>query len=156
MASTGIIRTGSQFPILIETERNILSLQDTLAVTYNRCDHVIGTSWVAGAFASDPSNADLETPGNWAAAYLDTRLIPIVAIQSLSSFKSLVYDELPDADPSERFAKHPAVVAEAADHTAVPTTAPSAGEDAGYPGTREASPKSAAVKTTSTKTTKKD
>ena len=125
LASSGVIRTGSQFPIKIETERNILSLQNTLAVTYNRCDHVVGTSWVAGAFASDPDNAALAEPTNWIAAYKDTRLIPIVAIQSLSTFASL--------NPDPRFEKHPAVVAEAADHTVVPAVAPAAGEDASYP-----------------------
>ena len=64
LAASGVIRTGAQFPMLIETERNKASLQDAMFVTYNRCDHVIGTSWVAGAYASDPSNAELEKGAN--------------------------------------------------------------------------------------------
>ena len=59
LAAPGVIRTGSQFPLQIETERNILSLQDVMAVTYNRCDHVIGTSWKGST--TDPTNANLAT-----------------------------------------------------------------------------------------------
>ena len=88
LASSGVIRNvlSSRFASKLSATS---SLQNTLAVTYNRCDHAVGTSWVAGAFASDPTNADLAEPTNWIAAYKDTRLIPIVAIQSLSSFASL-------------------------------------------------------------------
>ena len=78
LAAPGVIRTGSQFPLQIETTRNILSLQDVMAVTYNRCDHVIGTSWVGST--TDPTNANLATGGNWEAAYRDTRLIPLVEL----------------------------------------------------------------------------
>ena len=78
LAAPGVIRTGSQFPLQIETERNILSLQDVMAVTYNRCDHCIGTSWVGST--TDPTNANLATGSNWEAAYSDTRLIPLVEL----------------------------------------------------------------------------
>ena len=103
LAASGVIRTGAQFPMLIETERNKASLQDAMFVTYNRCDHVIGTSWVAGAYASDPSNKDLADGSNWAAAYLDTRLIPLASIKCLGGgFTSLAPDPV--------FGKHPSVV----------------------------------------------
>lgn len=99
LASSGLIRTGAQFPLLIETERNKLSLQDSLIVTYNNCDHIIGTSWTAGAFSADPDNGELAKGANWTAAFADTRLIPLVEIVSTSSFKSL--------NPAVIFQKHP-------------------------------------------------
>lgn len=136
LASSGLIRTGSQFPILIETERNALSLQDTVIYTYNRVDHIVGTSWKAGAYSSDPENDDLANPDNWIAAYADTRLIPLVKITSLSSFQSLVYTERPaNADPAftdpeeQRFIKHPQVVTKG-DFSSIPADAPAAGKDA--------------------------
>ena len=64
--------------VCVVGERNILSLQDVMAVTYNRCDHVIGTSWTGST--TDPTNANLATGSNWAAAYSDTRLIPLVEL----------------------------------------------------------------------------
>lgn len=119
---SGMIRTGEQFGTKIETERNILSLQDSMTCTYSRIDHIVGTSWVAGAYASDPENPDLEDPSNWIAAYKDTRLIPMVKILvNNSKFSSL---DIPEAD---RFEKHPSVV-QKGDLT-TPTNGPAAGKD---------------------------
>ena len=126
LMKSGIIRTGSQFPIKIETERNILSLQDAMAVTYNRIDHVIGTSWVAGAYASDPLNTDLSTPGNWIAAYKDTRLIPMVQITSTNT-KFTGLTGMIDIAPEDRFEKHPSVVQKGTGDT--PLKAPSGAKD---------------------------
>lgn len=128
LAASGVIRTGAQFPMLIETERNKASLQDAMFVTYNRCDHVIGTSWVAGAYASDPSNKELEKGSNWAAAYLDTRLIPLASIKcGGGGFASL--------NPDPVFGKHPSVVMKS-DSTKDVEWAPASGvEDGDNPGT---------------------
>ena len=145
LAASGLVRTGSQFPILIETERNILSLQDTLAVTYNRCDHIVGTSWIAGAFASDPSNDELADGANWYAAYQDTRLIPLVEVKAKSTFKGLLIDE------DKRFAKHPAVVAKG-DLTTVPDGAAAGTDGEGLAGASAP----VAAKPATTKATKKD
>nr|BAR35289.1 phage capsid protein [uncultured Mediterranean phage uvMED] len=102
---SGMIRTGQQFATQIETERNILSLQNTMTCTYNRIDHIIGTSWVAGAYASDPLNDDLAEGSNWIAAYKDTRLIPMVKIKVKNpKFQSL------EIAPDDRFEKHPSVI----------------------------------------------
>merc|ERR1711965_319847 len=56
----GAIKTGQQFAMQIETERNILSLQDIMAVTYNNVMHLPGVSW-AGSF-DGPTNAQLAEP----------------------------------------------------------------------------------------------
>tara|TARA_B100000131_G_scaffold132109_1_gene128741 strand:+ start:4265 stop:5146 length:882 start_codon:yes stop_codon:yes gene_type:complete len=88
LMSNGLIRTGSQFPLLIEEERNILSLQNNMAVTYNNVMHVIGTSW---ASASDgPDNTALATASNWSAAFTEKRNIPLVELVVNSPFGSTI------------------------------------------------------------------
>ena len=72
----GVVRTGQQFPLNIESERNIASLQDVFAVTYSNLMHCMGTSWVSNY--DGPTNEQLRDPSNWALAYCDPRLIPLV------------------------------------------------------------------------------
>ena len=88
LTGTGLIKTGSQFPLLIETERNIQSLQNNMAVTYNNAMHVLGTSWSA-AF-DDPSNSQLATAANWSKAYSEAKLIPLVELIVISPFGGTV------------------------------------------------------------------
>jgi hypothetical protein len=78
MFGPGVIRTGSQFPINIETERNIASLQDSMAVTYSQIHHIVGTSW--NATKDHPKNSDLATGSNWGLAYKDPRNIHAVRL----------------------------------------------------------------------------
>ena len=55
----GVVRTGQQFPLNIETERNIASLQDVFAVTYSNLMHVLGTSWTS---TYGPTNSNCAIP----------------------------------------------------------------------------------------------
>lgn len=80
----GAVATGSQFPLRIEAERNILSLQDVMSVHYSNILHVPGTTWAASS--DNPTNAQLATPANWALAYSEPRLIPVVEFVSNSPF----------------------------------------------------------------------
>ena len=57
MFGNGVVKTGQQFPLNIETERNIASLQDVFAVTYSNCLHVPGTSW--SSVYDGPTNEQL-------------------------------------------------------------------------------------------------
>lgn len=84
----GAIQTGDQFPLRIETERNIQSLQDAVAIHYSNVMHVPGTSWVAAT--DNPTNAQLATPANFALAYSRPELIPLVALVVNSPFSGLV------------------------------------------------------------------
>jgi len=84
----GAIATGDQFPLRIESERNIASLQDAVAVHYSNVMHIPGTSWAAAG--DNPDNGDLATPGNWALAYSEPRLIPVVELVVNSPFGGLV------------------------------------------------------------------
>jgi hypothetical protein len=74
----GVIRTAQQYPLLIETERNIASLQNVFAVTYNSLMHVLGTSWNANF--DNPTNEQIRTGSNWEAVYCDTRLILLLEL----------------------------------------------------------------------------
>ena len=77
LAAPGVIRTGSQFPLSIEQDRDILSLQDVMSVTYNRIDHVLGTSYGG---AMHPENSDLATAGNWTLAYTSHENVPLIEL----------------------------------------------------------------------------
>ena len=75
LAAPGVIRTGAQFPISIEQNRDILSLQDVMSVTYNRIDHVLGTSYTGGMH---PENGDLADADNWELAYTSRENVPLI------------------------------------------------------------------------------
>ncbi len=75
LAAPGVIRTGSQFPLMIKQNDDILSLQDVMSVTYNRCDHVLGTSFGG---SPHPENSDLANSSNWTLAYGSTQSVPLV------------------------------------------------------------------------------
>jgi hypothetical protein len=84
----GAIKTGSQFPMNIETQRNILSLQDIMAVTYNNVMHLPGVSWAASF--DGPTNAQLGTPTNWSLAYEVPQLCGVVELVTNSPFGGTV------------------------------------------------------------------
>ena len=72
----GVVRTGQQFPLNIETERNIASLAGRLCRNlfepYARYGHL----WTSNY--DGPTNEQLRDPSNWSLAYCDPRLIPLV------------------------------------------------------------------------------
>ena len=77
LAAPGVIRTGSQFPLTIEQDRDILSLQDVMSVTYNRIDHVLGTSYGGDMH---PENSDLANKDNWTLAFTSRENVPLVEL----------------------------------------------------------------------------
>ena len=77
LAAPGVIRTGSQFPLTIKQNEDILSLQTVMSVTYNRLDHVLGTSYTG---TMHPTNANLATTGNWELAYTSRENVPLIEL----------------------------------------------------------------------------
>ena len=75
LGAPGVIRTGAQFPLMIKQNDDILSLQDVMSVTYNRCDHVLGTSYSG---TPHPENSDLANAANWSLAYGSAQSVPLV------------------------------------------------------------------------------
>ena len=75
LAAPGVVRTGSQFPLMVKTSDDILSLQDIMSVTYNRIDHVMGTSYGG---PMHPENSDLADKDNWSLAYQSLENVPLI------------------------------------------------------------------------------
>ena len=87
LAAPGVIRTGSQFPLVIKADEDILSLQNVMSVTYNRIDHVLGTSYGG---SMHPENSDLANAGNWSLAYTSRENVPLVELIVNSPFGGTV------------------------------------------------------------------
>ena len=87
LAAPGVVRTGSQFQISIEQDRDILSLQDVMSVTYNRIDHVLGTSFGG---SPHPENSDLADPSNWSLAYASRENVPLLQMIVNTPYGGLV------------------------------------------------------------------
>lgn len=77
LAAPGVIRTGSQFPLTIKADEDILSLQNVMSVTYNRLDHVLGTSYGGDMH---PDNVGLADSTNWSLAYTSRENVPLVEL----------------------------------------------------------------------------
>ena len=75
LAAPGVVRTGSQFPLSIKANEDILSLQDVMSVTYNRIDHVLGTSYSG---TPHPKNTDLANASKWSLAYSSRENVPLI------------------------------------------------------------------------------
>lgn len=76
--SPGVIAEGVQQEIRLESERNILSLQDVIALNYHYGQHIMGTSWVSAT--DNPENAELTSAANYALAYSSNKMIPLVKL----------------------------------------------------------------------------
>jgi len=87
LAAPGVVRTGSQFPLMIKQNDDILSLQDVMSVTYNRIDHVLGTSYGGGMH---PENADLANQANWELAYTSPENVPLIELTVNSPYGATV------------------------------------------------------------------
>lgn len=64
---SGSVAEGVQRAFFTEADRNILSKQDVMSWTHDYGFHVFGTSWKAAT--DNPTNALLETAGNWECVY---------------------------------------------------------------------------------------
>jgi hypothetical protein len=75
LAAPGVIRTGSQFPLSIKADEDILSLQNVMSCTYNSIHHVLGTSYSG---TPHPENSTLADASKWSLAYGSTQSVPLV------------------------------------------------------------------------------
>ena len=76
LAAPGVIRTGSQFPLMIKQSDDILSLQDVMSVTYNRID----AFWVRPTRALCTQNSELAKKDNWELAYTSRENVPLMEL----------------------------------------------------------------------------
>ena len=90
---SGVISEGIQQDLRIATDRNILSLQDVMAVDYHYGYHVLGTKWAANG--DNPTNAatsgNLAATASWGLAYNNAKNVPLVRMLVNTPFDTTAY-----------------------------------------------------------------
>jgi len=90
---SGVVSEGIQQDLRLGADRNILSMQDILAVDYHYGYHITGTKW---ADASDnPTNAstsgNLANTSSWSLVYSTTKQVPIARLLVNTPFDTSAY-----------------------------------------------------------------
>ena len=80
----GALQTGSQYPLTVGSDYNLLSFQTEMAVKYSNVFHIPGVSWKATS--DNPEDTGLATPGNWELVFTEPKLIPVVELTVNSPF----------------------------------------------------------------------
>jgi hypothetical protein len=79
---SGVVSEGIQQDLRLAADRNILSMQDILAVDYHYGYHITGTKWAAAG--DNPTNEDtsgnLANTSSWSLVYSTTKQVPIVRL----------------------------------------------------------------------------
>lgn len=90
---SGVISEGIQQDLRIATDRNILSLQDVMAVDYHCGYHVLGTKWSEAG--DNPTNAtssgNLGNIASWTLAYVNAKNVPLVRMLVNTPFDTTAY-----------------------------------------------------------------
>lgn len=82
----GAVQEGVQSGMRLATERNILSLQDILAIDYHYLLGIPGISWKGNVGGKAPKNTDIATATNWSLAWAHNEYIPITKVTVNSPF----------------------------------------------------------------------
>jgi hypothetical protein len=90
---SGVVSEGIQQDLRLAADRNILSMQDILAVDYHYGYHVTGTKWnVAG---DNPTNAattgNLADTASWSLVYSTTKQVPVARLLINTPFDTSAY-----------------------------------------------------------------
>jgi len=90
---SGVVSEGIQQDLRLGADRNILSMQDILAVDYHYGYHITGTKWaVAG---DNPTNAattgNLADTASWNLVYSTTKQVPITRLLVNTPFDTTAY-----------------------------------------------------------------
>jgi hypothetical protein len=90
---TGVVSEGIQQDLRLAADRNILSMQDVLAVDYHYGYHVTGTKWAAAG--DNPTNAastgNLGAIGSWELVYSTTKMVPVARLLVNTPFDVTAY-----------------------------------------------------------------
>lgn len=73
----GAVQEGVQSGLRIATERNVLSLQDIIALDYHYLLGIPGISWKGNVGGKAPKNTDIATAANWELAWAHHEYVPI-------------------------------------------------------------------------------
>ena len=90
---TGVVSEGIQQDLRLAADRNILSMQDVLAVDYHYGYHITGTKWaVAG---DNPTNAattgNLADIASWNLVFATTKMVPVARLLVNTPFDTSAY-----------------------------------------------------------------
>jgi len=90
---TGVVSEGIQQDLRLAADRNILSMQDVLAVDYHYGYHITGTKWaVAG---DNPTNAgttgNLADTASWNLVFSTTKQVPVARLLVNTPFDTSAY-----------------------------------------------------------------
>jgi hypothetical protein len=90
---SGVVSEGIQQDLRLAADRNILSMQDILAIDYHYGYHITGTKWnVAG---DNPTNAattgNLADTASWSLVYSTTKQVPVARLLVNTPFDTTAY-----------------------------------------------------------------
>jgi hypothetical protein len=91
--ASGVVSEGIQQDLRLAADRNILSMQDVLAVDYHYGYHITGTKWnVAG---DNPTNAsttgNLQDNASWSLVFATTKMVPVCRLLVNTPFDTTAY-----------------------------------------------------------------
>ena len=93
MFKSGVVSEGIQQDLRLAADRNILSMQDILAVDYHYGFHITGTKWAAAG--DNPTNAatsgNLANTSSWNLVFSTTKMVPIVRLLVNTPFDNTAY-----------------------------------------------------------------
>ena len=93
MFKSGVVSEGIQQDLRLAADRNILSMQDVLAVDYHYGYHITGTKWAAAG--DNPTNAatsgNLANTSSWNLVFSTTKMIPVVRLLVNTPFDTTAY-----------------------------------------------------------------
>jgi hypothetical protein len=91
--ASGVVSEGIQQDLRLAADRNILSMQDVLAVDYHYGYHVTGTKWSDAG--DNPTNAstsgNLANTGSWSLVYSAAKQVPICRLLVNTPFDTTAY-----------------------------------------------------------------
>ena len=93
MFKSGVVSEGIQQDLRIAADRNILSMQDVMAVDYHYGYHITGTKWAAAG--DNPTNAattgNLSATASWNLVFGTTKMVPVVRLLVNTPFDTTAY-----------------------------------------------------------------
>jgi hypothetical protein len=91
--ASGVVSEGIQQDLRLAADRNILSMQDVLAVDYHYGYHITGTKWAANG--DNPTNAatsgNLAATASWNLVFATTKMVPICRLLVNTPFDTSAY-----------------------------------------------------------------
>lgn len=90
---SGVVSEGIQQDLRLAADRNILSMQDVLAVDYHYGYHVTGTKWAAAGDNPDNTTGagNLAATGSWNLVYSSTKQVPVARLLVNTPFDTSAY-----------------------------------------------------------------